>query len=88
MKKIEQTVKTSQARRRTKVIVSNDEEDLVAEDPSKQGRSIIEEMDLDAEIKLLPRDILGRKHLYLPLCLLLTKLVRVKDQQSQLDPNT
>ncbi|GJS49099.1 hypothetical protein Tco_0599220 [Tanacetum coccineum] len=61
MKKIEQTVKTSQARRRIKIIASNDEEDLVVDDPSEQGRSIIEEMDLDAEIKLLPRDILGEE---------------------------
>ncbi|GJW11855.1 hypothetical protein Tco_1577682 [Tanacetum coccineum] len=35
VKKLEQTVKTSQARRRTKTIASDDEEDLVAEDPSK-----------------------------------------------------
>ncbi|GKD79032.1 hypothetical protein Tco_1341653, partial [Tanacetum coccineum] len=54
VKKLEQTVKTSQARRRTKIIASDDEEDLVAEDPSKQGRSMIDEMDLDAEISLVP----------------------------------
>ncbi|GJZ87471.1 putative ribonuclease H-like domain-containing protein, partial [Tanacetum coccineum] len=54
VKKLEQTVKTSQARRRTKIIASDDEEDLVAEDPSKQGRSMIEEMDLDAGISLVP----------------------------------
>ncbi|GJS94844.1 hypothetical protein Tco_0801812 [Tanacetum coccineum] len=54
VKKLEQTIKTSQARRRTQIIVSNDEEDLVAEDPSKQGRSMIEEMDLDAGISLVP----------------------------------
>ncbi|GJU54780.1 hypothetical protein Tco_1228494 [Tanacetum coccineum] len=38
VKKLEQTVKTSQVTRRTKIIASDDEEDLVAEDPSKQGR--------------------------------------------------
>ncbi|GKA37216.1 ribonuclease H-like domain-containing protein [Tanacetum coccineum] len=54
VKKLEQTVKTSQARRRTKNIASDDEEDLVAEDPSKEGRSMIEEMDLDAGISLVP----------------------------------
>ncbi|GJX53276.1 hypothetical protein Tco_0281645 [Tanacetum coccineum] len=41
VKKLEQTVKVSQDRRRTKIIASDDEEDLVAEDPSKQGRSIV-----------------------------------------------
>ncbi|GKG52553.1 hypothetical protein Tco_0547428, partial [Tanacetum coccineum] len=30
------------------IIASDDEGDLVAEDPSKQGRSMIEELDLDA----------------------------------------
>ncbi|GJT41143.1 putative reverse transcriptase domain-containing protein [Tanacetum coccineum] len=53
-KKLEQTVKASQARRRTKIIASDDEEDLVAEDPSKQGRNMIEEIDLDAGISLVP----------------------------------
>ncbi|GKC95191.1 hypothetical protein Tco_1160633 [Tanacetum coccineum] len=53
VKKLEQTVKTSQAKRRTKIIASDDEEDLVAEDPFKQGRSMIEEMDLDAGISLV-----------------------------------
>ncbi|GJW84408.1 hypothetical protein Tco_0157553 [Tanacetum coccineum] len=54
VKKLEQTVKTSQARRRTKIIASDEEEDLVAEDPSKQGRSMIEEIVLDARILLVP----------------------------------
>ncbi|GJV36105.1 putative ribonuclease H-like domain-containing protein [Tanacetum coccineum] len=40
VKKLEQTVKTSQARRRTKIIAFDDEDDLVAEDPSKQGRKV------------------------------------------------
>ncbi|GJX53361.1 hypothetical protein Tco_0281730 [Tanacetum coccineum] len=52
VKKLEQTVKTRQARRRTKIIVSDDEE--YEEDPSKQERSMIEEMDLDAGISLVP----------------------------------
>ncbi|GKC87034.1 hypothetical protein Tco_1147683, partial [Tanacetum coccineum] len=38
VKKLEKTVKTSQARRRSRVVISDDEEEL--EDPSKQGRSI------------------------------------------------
>ncbi|GKC71953.1 hypothetical protein Tco_1117836, partial [Tanacetum coccineum] len=36
VKKFEKTVKTSQARRRARVVISDDEEEL--EDPSKQGR--------------------------------------------------
>ncbi|GJU73525.1 hypothetical protein Tco_1264930 [Tanacetum coccineum] len=52
VKKLEQTVKTSQSRRRTRVLLSDEEE--VSEDPSKQGRSLIEELDLDAEISLVP----------------------------------
>ncbi|GJX17801.1 hypothetical protein Tco_0218633 [Tanacetum coccineum] len=52
VKKLEQTVKTSQSRRRTRVVLSDEEE--VSEDPSKQGRSLIEELDLDAEIYLVP----------------------------------
>ncbi|GJS62388.1 hypothetical protein Tco_0657172 [Tanacetum coccineum] len=52
VKKLEQTVKTSQSRRRTRVVLSDEEE--VFEDPSKQGRSLIKELDLDAEISLVP----------------------------------
>ncbi|GJV84469.1 hypothetical protein Tco_1524367 [Tanacetum coccineum] len=52
VKKLEQTVKTSQSRRRTRVVLSDEEE--VSEDPSKQGRSLIEELDLDAKISLVP----------------------------------
>ncbi|GJX35705.1 hypothetical protein Tco_0247262 [Tanacetum coccineum] len=51
VKKLEQTVKTSQSRRRTRVVLSDEE---VSEDPSKQGRSLIKELDLDAEISLVP----------------------------------
>ncbi|GJX37844.1 putative ribonuclease H-like domain-containing protein [Tanacetum coccineum] len=54
VKKLEQTVKTSKAKRRRKIIASDDEEDLVVEDPFKQGRSMIEVMDLDAGISLVP----------------------------------
>ncbi|GKF07818.1 hypothetical protein Tco_0042042, partial [Tanacetum coccineum] len=51
VKKLEQIVKTSQARRRTKIVVSDDEED--EEDPSKQGRSMIEEIDQDEGVTLV-----------------------------------
>ncbi|GJR79548.1 putative ribonuclease H-like domain-containing protein [Tanacetum coccineum] len=54
VKKLEQTVKTSKAKRRRKIIASDDEEDLVVKDPFKQGRSMIEVMDLDAGISLVP----------------------------------
>ncbi|GJT80355.1 xylulose kinase-1 [Tanacetum coccineum] len=50
MKKLEQTIKTSQARRRAKVVISDDEE--AEEDPSNQGRSLIEELDLDISDQL------------------------------------
>ncbi|GJX97341.1 hypothetical protein Tco_0353139 [Tanacetum coccineum] len=50
VKKLEQTVKTSQAKRRAKIVVSDDEESL--EDPSKQGR-MIEDIDQDAGISLV-----------------------------------
>ncbi|GJX32442.1 hypothetical protein Tco_0242297 [Tanacetum coccineum] len=50
--KLEKTVKISQARRRAKIVVSNDEED--EEDSSKQGRSMIKDIDLDAGISLVP----------------------------------
>ncbi|GKF69381.1 hypothetical protein Tco_0202438 [Tanacetum coccineum] len=51
MKKLEQTIKTSQTRRRAKVVISDDED--VEEDPSNQERSLIKELDLDARISLL-----------------------------------
>ncbi|GJY70346.1 ribonuclease H-like domain-containing protein [Tanacetum coccineum] len=50
VKKLEQTVKTSQARRRAKIVVSDDEEN--SEVPSKQGR-MIEDIDQDAGISLV-----------------------------------
>ncbi|GKF27765.1 hypothetical protein Tco_0094107, partial [Tanacetum coccineum] len=49
-KKLEKIVKSNQARRRAKIIVSYEEEDL--EDSSKQGR-MIEEIDQDAGITLV-----------------------------------
>ncbi|GJT04164.1 hypothetical protein Tco_0838626 [Tanacetum coccineum] len=51
VKKLEHTVKTSQARRRAKVVIFGAEED--EEDPSKQRRSLIKELDMDAGISLL-----------------------------------
>ncbi|GJR91798.1 hypothetical protein Tco_0215809 [Tanacetum coccineum] len=51
VKKLEQTIKTSQAKRRARVVISDDaEEDL--EDSSKQGR-MIEEIDQDARVTLV-----------------------------------
>ncbi|GJX08098.1 hypothetical protein Tco_0196030 [Tanacetum coccineum] len=50
VKKLEQTVKLTQARRRFRIVVSDDEEGL--EDPSKQGRKIIE-IDQDPSISLV-----------------------------------
>ncbi|GKF96325.1 hypothetical protein Tco_0289060 [Tanacetum coccineum] len=52
VKKLEHTVKTSQSRRRTRVVLSDEKE--VSKDPSKQGRSLIEELDMDVEISLVP----------------------------------
>nr|GEX31823.1 hypothetical protein [Tanacetum cinerariifolium] len=50
VKKLEKTVKSNQAKRRTKIVVSDDEED--SEDSSKQGR-MIEEIDQDTRITLV-----------------------------------
>ncbi|GJU83217.1 hypothetical protein Tco_1285582, partial [Tanacetum coccineum] len=58
VKKLEQTIKTSQARRRTKVVISDVEED--EEDPFKQGRSLIEELDMDAGISLVPPHVVDQ----------------------------
>ncbi|GKB10042.1 hypothetical protein Tco_0843965 [Tanacetum coccineum] len=52
VKKLEKQVKTGKARRRTKIVLSKDE--AVEEDSSKQGRSLIEELDMDADISLVP----------------------------------
>ncbi|GJR56580.1 hypothetical protein Tco_1407101 [Tanacetum coccineum] len=50
VKKLEKTVKSNQAKRRAKIVVSDDEEDL--EDSSKQER-MIEEIDQDAGVTLI-----------------------------------
>ncbi|GJU22370.1 hypothetical protein Tco_1155712 [Tanacetum coccineum] len=50
VKKLEKTVKTSQARRRAKIVVSDD--DMASKDSSKQGR-MIEEIDQDAGVTLV-----------------------------------
>ncbi|GJV22800.1 hypothetical protein Tco_1375495 [Tanacetum coccineum] len=52
VKKLEKQVKTGKASRRTKIVLSEDE--AVEEDSSKQGRSLIEELDMDADISLVP----------------------------------
>ncbi|GJV89426.1 hypothetical protein Tco_1533364 [Tanacetum coccineum] len=41
--------KSKSKRRRLTLVTSEDEEDLVTEDPSKQGRSLIEEMNLETQ---------------------------------------
>nr|GEV13963.1 reverse transcriptase domain-containing protein [Tanacetum cinerariifolium] len=53
VKKLENIVKTSQARRRAKIIVFDDDDDL--EDPSKKERKI-EEIDQDPNISLIQHD--------------------------------
>ncbi|GJY81694.1 hypothetical protein Tco_0494445 [Tanacetum coccineum] len=53
VKKLEKTVKSSQARRRERTVVSDDEDAL--EDPSKQGRKIVE-IDQDPGISLVQHD--------------------------------
>ncbi|GJY02214.1 hypothetical protein Tco_0360366 [Tanacetum coccineum] len=52
VKKLEKQVKTGKARRRTKIVISEDE--AVKENSSKQGRSLIEELDMDADFSLFP----------------------------------
>ncbi|GJY47702.1 hypothetical protein Tco_0436765 [Tanacetum coccineum] len=52
VKKLEKQVKTGKARRRTKLVLSKDK--AVAEDSSRQGRSLIEELDMDADFSLVP----------------------------------
>ncbi|GJX31245.1 hypothetical protein Tco_0241100 [Tanacetum coccineum] len=52
VKKLEKQVKTGKARRRTKIVLSEDE--AIKEDSSKQGRSLIEELDMDANFSLVP----------------------------------
>ncbi|GJZ65111.1 hypothetical protein Tco_0621807 [Tanacetum coccineum] len=52
VKKLEKQVKTRKAKRRTKIVLSEDE--AIEEDYSKQGRSLIEELDMDADFSLVP----------------------------------
>ncbi|GJZ44510.1 hypothetical protein Tco_0591765, partial [Tanacetum coccineum] len=52
VKKLEKQVKIGKARRRTKIVHLEDE--VVEEDSSKQGRSLIEELDMDVDISLVP----------------------------------
>ncbi|GKA33571.1 hypothetical protein Tco_0720000 [Tanacetum coccineum] len=52
VKKLEKQVKTGTARRGTKIVLSEDE--AVKEDSSKQGRSLIDELDMDADFSLVP----------------------------------
>ncbi|GKB57191.1 hypothetical protein Tco_0913377, partial [Tanacetum coccineum] len=53
VKKLEKIVKSNQARRRARIVVFDDEDDL--EDPSKQGRKIAE-IDQDPSISLVQQD--------------------------------
>ncbi|GJS44216.1 putative reverse transcriptase domain-containing protein [Tanacetum coccineum] len=53
VKKLENKVKSNQARKKAKIIVSDDEDDL--EDPSKQGRKIAK-IDQDPAISLVQHD--------------------------------
>ncbi|GJS82665.1 hypothetical protein Tco_0749206 [Tanacetum coccineum] len=52
VKKLEKQVNTGTARRGTKIVLSEDE--AVEEDSSKQGRSLIDELDMDADFSLVP----------------------------------
>ncbi|GJW12898.1 hypothetical protein Tco_1578725 [Tanacetum coccineum] len=52
VKKLEKQVKTDKARRRTKIVLSEDE--AIEEDSSKLGRSLIKELDMDADFSLVP----------------------------------
>ncbi|GJS54334.1 hypothetical protein Tco_0627696 [Tanacetum coccineum] len=54
VKKLEKTTKSNQARRRARIMVFDDEDDL--EDPSKQGRKIAE-IDQDPDISLVQHDV-------------------------------
>ncbi|GJX19430.1 hypothetical protein Tco_0222107 [Tanacetum coccineum] len=52
VKKLEKQLKTCTARRGTKIVLSEDE--AVEEDSSKQGRSLIDELDMDVDFSLVP----------------------------------
>ncbi|GJS30145.1 hypothetical protein Tco_0490765 [Tanacetum coccineum] len=52
VKKLENTVKSGKAKRRARIVISEDKD--AAEDSSKHGRILIEELDMDAGISLVP----------------------------------
>ncbi|GJU53368.1 retrovirus-related pol polyprotein from transposon 17.6 [Tanacetum coccineum] len=54
VKRLEKEVKLNKARRRAKIVVSDDED--TEKDTSKQGRSMIEDIDQDAEVSLVQID--------------------------------
>nr|GEX59551.1 pentatricopeptide repeat-containing protein [Tanacetum cinerariifolium] len=70
VKMLEKTVKTSQAKRKSKIVMFDKEVDL--EDPSKQGRKI-EEIDQDPDILLIQHDQL--------LLLVLTSILLVLQEE-------
>ncbi|GJZ70537.1 hypothetical protein Tco_0634087 [Tanacetum coccineum] len=81
VKKLEQTIKTNQARRRAKVVISDDEE--AEEDPSNQGRSLIKELsflrssaklNLSSSSNLLPSCALVKKNMISEFAEALTRL--------------
>nr|GFD49882.1 hypothetical protein [Tanacetum cinerariifolium] len=51
VKKLEKTVKTGKARRKAKIVIYDDEEEF--KDPSKQRRSMIEEISQDTEVTMV-----------------------------------
>nr|GEX96152.1 hypothetical protein [Tanacetum cinerariifolium] len=51
VKRLEKTVKTGKARRKAKIVVFDDEEEF--EDPSKQGRRLIKEINQDTKVTLV-----------------------------------
>ncbi|GKG54008.1 hypothetical protein Tco_0557531 [Tanacetum coccineum] len=52
VKKLEKQVKTCTTRRGTKIVLTEDE--AIKEDSSKQGRSLINKLDMDADFSLVP----------------------------------
>nr|GEW89127.1 hypothetical protein [Tanacetum cinerariifolium] len=60
VKRLEKPIKSSQVRRRAKIVVSEDEE---LEDLSKQVRSMIEEIDQDIEVTLVLAEV-AKVHTY------------------------
>ncbi|GKE41423.1 hypothetical protein Tco_1468707 [Tanacetum coccineum] len=55
VKRLEKEVKLNKARRRAKIVVSDDED--TKKDTSKQGRSMIEDIDQDAGVSLVQIDV-------------------------------